>query len=123
MRRRALILLAVACIAPRQGSAADPTAGKAVFNRCRICHSIEADAGNRVGPNLHGMFGRKAGSVEGFAYSEAMRKSGIVWDDKTLAEYLRNPRALVPGNKMAFPGIADDKELADLIAYLHEAAQ
>ena len=76
-----------------------------------------------VGPNLHGIFGRKAGTADDFAYSEAMKKSGIVWDDDTLAKYLRNPREFIPGNRMAFPGIKDDKQIADLLAYLHQAAQ
>ena len=76
-----------------------------------------------MGPNLHGIFGRKAGTFDNFAYSEAMQKSGIVWDDDTLAKYLRNPREFIPGNKMAFPGIKDDQQIADLLAYLHQAAQ
>jgi cytochrome c len=107
----------------RPGIAADPAAGKAVFNRCRICHTVEAGGRNGTCPNLHGLFGRQAGSAEGFAYSAAMKNSGIVWDDAALQNYLHNPKQAIPGNKMAFPGIASDKELADLLAYLHEAAQ
>jgi cytochrome c len=103
--------------------AADIEAGKAVFNRCRICHTIEAGGNNGAGPNLHGLFGRKAGSVEHFAYSAAMKNSDVVWDEATLAKYLRAPKQLVPGTKMAFPGIASDKEVADLLAYLREATQ
>ena len=76
-----------------------------------------------VGPNLHGIFGRKAGSVEGFAYSEAMKNSGIVWDDDKIRQYLSKPRELVPGNKMAFPGIKDENEISNLLAYLHEATK
>ena len=76
-----------------------------------------------VGPSLHGLFGRKAGTVDNFDYSEAMQKSGVVWGDDTLTKYLGNPREFVPGNKMAFPGIKDDKQIADLLAYLHQAAQ
>ena len=94
-----------------------------VFERCKICHTVEAGGRNTVGPNLHGVFGRKAGTVDGFTYSDAMKTSGIVWDDDAMAKYLRNPRELVPGGKMAFPGIKDDAQLADVIAYLHQATQ
>jgi cytochrome c len=104
-------------------SAADMAAGEKVFARCKICHSVQAGAPSPVGPNLHGVFGRKAGSVEGFNYSEAMKNSGIVWDDETLTKYLRDPRGSLPGNKMAFPGLKNDDEMANLLAYLHQATQ
>ena len=109
--------------APASGSAADAATGQAVFNRCRICHTLEAGGRNGVGPNLHGLFGRKAGTVGNFPYSEAMQNSGIVWDDDSLTKYLRNPREFIPGDRMAFPGIKDEAQLADLIAYLHQATQ
>jgi cytochrome c len=127
MRLTAAILILGAVLAIRPGVAADvgadPAGGKAVFNRCRICHTVEAGGRNGTGPNLHGLFGRKAGSVENFSYSAAMKNSGIVWDEATLEKYLHSPRQLVPGTKMAFPGITNDKEIADLLAYLREAAQ
>jgi cytochrome c len=104
------------------GEAADIAAGQAVFNRCKICHAIEAGK-NMVGPSLHGIVGRKAGAADNFVYSEAMKGSGIVWDDDTLTKYLRDPKAVVPGGKMAFPGLKDDNQIADLLAYLHQAAQ
>src|SRR4051794_7522658 len=103
-----LILGAVPAIRPAvaaEGAAnspGDPAAGKAVFNRCRICHTVEAGGRSGTGPNLHGLFGRKAGSTEGFAYSAAMQNSGIVWDDSSLQRYLHNPKQAIPGNKMAF---------------------
>lgn len=123
MYRTMLFLLLSTLLMPRAGIAADAEAGKAVFNRCRICHSLEAGAPSPVGPNLHGIFGRKAGTFDDFPYSEAMKASGIVWNDGTLAKYLKDPREFIPGNRMAFPGIADDKEMTDLLAYLHQAAQ
>jgi cytochrome c len=107
---------------PRPGTAADIAAGQTIFNRCKICHALEAGK-NMVGPSLHGIFGRKAGTADNFTYSEAMKSSGIVWDDDTLAKYLRDPKEVVPAGKMAFPGLKDDQQIADLLAYLHQAAQ
>ena len=104
------------------GEAADTAAGQTQFNKCKICHSLEAGK-NTVGPSLHGVFGRKAGTSDGFAYSEAMKNLGIAWDDGAMTKYLRDPKELVPGGKMAFPGIKDDKQIADLLAYLHQATQ
>jgi len=115
----AALLLAFPAIAP----AADVAAGQAAFARCKICHSIQAGAPSPVGPNLHGVFCRKAGALEGYSYSEAMKNSGIVWDDETLAKYLHDPRGSLPGNKMAFPGLKNDEEVANLLAYLHQATQ
>jgi cytochrome c len=107
---------------PRTGAAADAAAGQAQFNKCKICHSLEAGK-NTVGPSLHGIFGRKAGTSDNFTYSETMKNSGIVWDDDTLTKYLRDPKEVIPGGKMAFPGIKDDQQIADLLAYLHQATQ
>ncbi len=123
MRRTAALLILGVVSAAHPGVAADPTSGKAVFNRCRICHTVEAGGRNGAGPNLHRLFGRKAGTVEHFADSAAMKNSGVVWDEATLAQYLHGPKLFIPGTRMAFPGVASDKEVADLLAYLREATQ
>jgi cytochrome c len=110
-------------VSARSPCAADLSVGQKIFARCQICHTVVTGAPSKVGPNLHGLFGRKAGSVADFAYSPAMKASGITWDDATLAKFLRDPRGFIPGNRMAFPGIKDKKQLADLIAYLKQATR
>jgi cytochrome c len=122
--RATMLLTIFALIAlSKPVAGADAAAGDAVFNRCKLCHSVDAAAGTKVGPNLHDIFGRKAGTVDGFKYSAAMRQSGVLWTDDTLTQYLRNPREFIPGNNMAFPGIKDESEIANLLAYLHRAAE
>jgi cytochrome c len=101
----------------------EPGPGAAELQKCKICHALIEGGGNRVGPDLHGIFGRKAGSAAGFTYSEAMKSSGIVWDDETLAKFLRDPKDSLPGNRMSFPGIKDDATLHDLLQQLKQATQ
>jgi cytochrome c len=113
--------LAFAVLAHAQG-AGDAQAGTQVFAQCKICHSLEAGK-NLVGPSLHGLFGRKSGSVPGFSYSAAMKNANVTWDDDTLRKYLSDPKAFVPGDKMAFPGVKDPKKLTDLLAYLKDATK
>jgi cytochrome c len=102
--------------------AADPAAGEKAYAVCKACHRVGEGAKNTIGPTLNGVVGRPAASVEGFAYSEAMKNSGITWDEATLTEYLKNPKAKVPGTKMAFAGVKDDTKVADIIAYLKQFA-
>ena len=114
------LVLAVAMIAamPVAASAGDADAGKAVFGKCKACHQIGEGAKNAVGPNLTGVIGRKAGSAEGFTYSDAMKAVGWSWDEATFKEYITNPKAKVPGNKMVFMGVADETDRDNLFAYL-----
>lgn len=116
----ALGFAAVFCMAAPAYSAGDPAAGQKVFNKCKTCHEVD-QLKNKVGPELVGIFGRKAGSAPDFKYSDAMKNSGITWDEKTLAAYVKDPKGFVPGNKMAFPGLKSDQEVDDLLAYLKQA--
>lgn len=93
-------------------------AGRRVFAQCRSCHTIEAGAPNRVGPNLHGVFGREIGSLEGFNYSQAVQDADFVWDAAQLDHWLQNPQTFLPGNRMAFAGVRNETQRRDLIAYL-----
>jgi cytochrome c len=97
--------------------AADPEKGKTVFEQCAACHSLDG-AGDYDGPTLKGVIGRKAGSLEDYRYSAAMKRSDVVWDAATLDKYVADPQAFIPGNRMAFAGIADKAERDDLMAFL-----
>ncbi|PBB24930.1 MULTISPECIES: cytochrome c family protein [unclassified Mesorhizobium] len=116
----ASLLLVATSIAAHAGG--DPVQGKHVFNRCMACHEAATDR-DKVGPHLKGVVGRAAGSAESFLghYSEAIKSAGaagLVWDEANLTEYLRAPKLKVPGNKMAFGGLTNDDDIANLIAYL-----
>jgi cytochrome c len=93
-------------------------AGRRVFAQCRSCHTIDAGGGNRVGPNLHGVFGREIGTAEGFAYSQPVQEASFVWDADHLDHWLANPQTFLPGNRMAFAGVRDETQRRDVIAYL-----
>ena len=113
-----------AAIVSSSGAAAavasgDAGRGEEIYGRCLACHALAFD---RVGPRHCGLFGRRAGSVKGFAYSPAMKSSKIVWNEKTLDRFLANPPKAVPGTTMTYAGIPDARERADLIAYLKSAA-
>jgi cytochrome c len=112
--------LALVASAGAASAAGDAAAGEATFRVCKICHRIGEDAKNFVGPELNGVVGRKAGSVPGYNYSDAMKNSGLTWDEATLTKYLRSPREVVPGTKMAFPGMQGDQDVANVIAYLKQ---
>lgn len=104
----------------------DAAAGEKTFARCKACHTVEEGGPSRVGPNLHGLFGRTAGSMEGFKYSKAMQEAGeggLVWNEETLAEYLADPRGFIKGNRMAFPGLKKEDDLENVIAYLKTSTE
>jgi len=123
MRRTAFaIVMAAAALAAAvpPSAAQDPAAGERVFAQCRACHQVGESAKHAVGPILNGLFGRKAGTFEGYSYSEANRTSGIVWDEASFRDYIRNPRASMPGTKMVYAGLKDEQRITDLIAYLKQ---
>ena len=98
--------------------AQDLTAGERSWNKCRACHQVGETAKNGVGPQLNGLFGRHSGAVEGYSYSAANKNSGITWDEVIFAEYIKDPKAKIPGTKMVFAGIKNEQEIKDLTAFL-----
>jgi cytochrome c len=123
---RAIALFAamsIVALSAGQSQAQDAAAGEKIFAKCKACHAVPSDDKNKIGPSLKGVIGRTAGTHEGFKYSPAMTdagKGGLVWDDAKLTEYLHDPKAVVKGTKMAFPGIKKDDEVANVIAYLKQ---
>lgn len=123
MKRIQMILgsaLALAALRNIATAAGDAAAGETAFRVCRTCHQIGEGARNFVGPELNGVVGRKAGTVPGYNYSDANKNSGVTWDEATLAKYLKRPREVVPGTKMAYPGMARDEDIANVIAYMKQ---
>jgi cytochrome c len=105
------------------GSAAaegDAAAGEKVFNKCKTCHTLEVGK-NKIGPSLAGVIGRIAGTAEGFAYSDAMKASGLTWSEENLTAYLASPKDFVPGNKMTFAGLKKEADIANVIAYIKQS--
>jgi cytochrome c len=98
----------------------DPAQGEKVYDKCKACHAVD-EPQNKVGPHLVGVFGRQAGSVGDFRYSNALKDSGITWNEQTIAAFVADPRGYIKGNRMAFAGLKSDEEIADLIAYLKQA--
>ena len=115
----ALIILA-SSVAASAALAQDVAAGKASFNKCLACHAIGEGARNKVGPELNGLDGRKSGTAPDYNYSDANKNSGITWNEAEFKEYIRDPKAKVPGTKMVFAGIKNDKEVNDLWAYISQ---
>lgn len=108
-------------LAPAQDGNAE--AGADVFRKCRACHDVGPNAKNKVGPLLNGIIGRRAGTIEGFSYSEANKKSGangLLWTEQIMFEYLEKPLSYMPGTKMAFAGLKDPQDRKDVIAYLKQ---
>jgi cytochrome c len=124
MKKLTLSTLFVAAATAAASSAlaqdADAGAGKTSFNKCLACHAVGEGAKNKVGPVLNGIDGRKSGSIEGYSYSDANKNSGITWNKDVFLEYIRDPKGKIPGTKMVFPGIKNEKEANDLWAYLSQ---
>jgi cytochrome c len=100
----------------------NPDAGAVVFKKCMACHQVGPNAKNGIAPVLNGVVGRAAGQYPNYSYSSANKNSGLIWDEPTLARYLRTPSAVVPGTKMVFFGLKKDREISDVIAYLKQFA-
>lgn len=120
MKRVTIVACMALAVVSSVHAEGDAAAGAKVFAQCSACHAVGAGAQNNIGPPLNGVVGRAAGTYPGFRYSSAMRKSGLTWDEGTLAQYLRGPDKTVPGTKMVFPGVASDQDVANVIAYLKQ---
>ncbi|HWP16702.1 MAG TPA: cytochrome c family protein [Xanthobacteraceae bacterium] len=120
MQRTALVACLFLAGSTPGASAQDLAAGETSFKKCLPCHSVGPDAKNKVGPVLNGLDGRHSGSIEGYNYTEANKNSGITWNEQIFKEYITNPRAKIPGTKMVFAGITNEKERENLWAYLKQ---
>jgi cytochrome c len=118
--RNFVFAAALALVSPSAALAQDAAAGERVFAQCRACHQVGENAKNAVGPLLNGLFGRKSGTIEGYSYSPANKNSGITWDEATFREYIKDPKAKIPGTKMVYAGLKDEKRIDDLIAFLKQ---
>ena len=113
-------------LAPTAAQEGNAEEGAEVFKKCRACHDVGPEAKNKVGPSLNEIIGRKAGTIEGFTYSEANKSAGgkgLVWTEDVLSKYLENPLAFMPGTKMAFAGLKDPQDRKDIIAFLKKHAK
>lgn len=113
--------LTIAVLSSVAARADDPVAGERVFNQCRTCHQVGDKARNAVGPQLNGLFGRKAGSVEGYSYSAAYKAlENKIWDVENFTTYIKDPRGVTPGTKMVYAGLKDETQIKNLIAFLKQ---
>jgi len=115
-----VLVIGAGLLSTVSASAQDAAAGEKVFAQCKACHQIGDTAKNAVGPMLNGLFGRKSGTIEGYSYSPANKNSGITWDEATFRDYIKDPKAKIPGTKMIFPGLKDPKQVDDIVAYLKQ---
>jgi Cytochrome c2 len=120
MTKRILIAIVALASSTSATVAGDIAAGEKTFKKCMPCHSIGKNAKNGIGPIQNGLKGRKSGTVPGFNYSDANKNSGITWDEVTFKEYIKDPKAKIPGTKMVFPGIKDEKDAGDLWSFLEQ---
>ncbi len=118
--RNFVLAIALAGLAVAPAYAQDAASGEKIFAQCKACHQVGPNAKNAVGPVLNGLFGRKAGTIEGYSYSPANKNSGLTWDEATFREYIKDPKAKIPGTKMVYPGLKEEKRIEDLIAYLKQ---
>ncbi|MGH6944228.1 MAG: c-type cytochrome, partial [Geminicoccaceae bacterium] len=115
---------AVAAAAPDATGGATGSRGAALFRKCSACHTLTSDGGNRAGPTLHGLFGRPAGVVRGYPYSDALRRSEVIWTEATVSELFRQgPAEFVPGSKMPLQQMPNAQDRADLIEFLRQATR
>jgi cytochrome c len=120
MMRTLIVAAALVAATANAASAQDVAKGEISFHKCLPCHAIGDDAQNKIGPELNGLDGRHSGSVANFSYSDANKNSGIVWDEAQFKDYIKDPRAKLPGTKMIFAGIKNEQEIGDLWAYLSQ---
>ena len=118
--KKLIVAALVIAGSPVSSMGQDAQKGAAVFNVCLACHAIGPGAQNKIGPELYGLDDRKAGTVPSFDYSDANKDSGIIWNEATFEEYIKNPQAKIPGTKMIFPGIKNEQQVKDLWAYVSQ---
>ncbi|KAB0266824.1 c-type cytochrome [Microvirga brassicacearum] len=118
--RIAFVASVIVALSSGHALAQDAAAGEKIFAQCRACHQVGETAKNAVGPVLNGLFGRPAGTVEGYTYSAANKNSGITWDEATFVDYIKDPKKKIPGTKMIYAGLKDEKRIQDLVAYLKQ---
>ena len=119
-RMAGVIVLGFGLVTGGNAMAGDAVKGQKLFKRCKACHYVDKEK-HKTGPHLVAVIGRAAGSLDDYKYSKAMKASGLVWDEETLADYLKAPKKFVKGTKMAFAGLKKDRDVADIIAYLKAA--